>query len=136
MRGMSLLLMTAALAGCSATTAEPRTAEQQAHFDKLVSGKVAGPPVNCLPSYRSRDNMVIIDDNTLVFRDGSRRAYVNNLQGGCSNLGRGHYALVTRQFGGSGMCRGDIAEVADLVSGTVVGSCVLGDFVPYLKPGA
>jgi hypothetical protein len=48
-------------------------------------------------------------------------------------LGAGHYALVTRQFSGS-LCRGDIATVADLSSGMTVGSCVMGDFVPYTSP--
>jgi hypothetical protein len=131
MRAVSLLLLTAALAGCSTAPEAPRNARQEAHFQQLVAGKVAGAPTSCLPTYRARDNMVVVDDNTLVFRDGSRRVFVNNLTGGCSNLGSGFYALVTRQYGGLGMCRGDIAQVADVSNGFIVGSCTLGDFVPY-----
>ncbi|MEO7240673.1 MAG: DUF6491 family protein [Sphingomicrobium sp.] len=131
MRSVSLMVMTAALAGCSTAPEPERSAKQEAHFQELIAGKVAGAPLSCLPSYRSRDNMVVVDDNTLVFRDGRRRVYVNHIVGGCNNLSSGFYALVTRQYGGMGMCRGDIAEVADLTSGSIVGSCSLGDFIPY-----
>jgi hypothetical protein len=136
MRAFSLLLLGVALAACSTTAMEPtRSAKQQEQLSKALAGKVAGPPVSCLPSYLSKDNMTIIDDSTLLFRQGARTVYVNNLRGPCSNLSAGHYALVTRQFGGSGMCRGDIAEVADLTNGFIVGSCSLGDFVPYATAG-
>jgi hypothetical protein len=78
--------------------------------------------------------MVVIDDNTVLFRNG-RTVYRNDFQGGsCSRLGSGNYALLTRRTGGIGLCRGDIAEVKDLTVGITVGSCVMGDFVPYTRP--
>lgn len=130
MRSMSLLLITAALAGCSTAPQPGRSAGAEAHLQQLLAGKTAGAPRSCLPGYRSND-MVVIDDNTVVFKTG-RTVYRNDFQGGaCSNLGSGYYALLTRQYGGSGLCRGDIAEVKDLTNGITVGSCVLGDFVPY-----
>jgi hypothetical protein len=52
--------------------------------------------------------------------------------GSCSGLGSGHYALVTKQYGQ--LCRGDIGQVMDLSTGMHVGSCVMGDFVPYVSP--
>ena len=135
MRSMILLLLGASVAACTTAPPQPRSAQAEAHLHKLLAGKSAGQPVTCLPSYRSRD-MITIDDNTLVFRDSGSRVYVNNLEGGgCANLGRGFYTLVTRTTG-SGLCRGEIAEVADLNSGMTVGSCVLGDFVPYTRTGA
>jgi hypothetical protein len=133
MRGIALLLIGAALASCAAAPQPGRSAKAEAHFQKLLAGKVAGQPLTCLPSYRSTD-MVVVDEQTIAFRDGSRRVWVTNLRSGCSNLGSGHYALVTRQAGGSGICRGDIAEVADLTNGITVGSCVFGDFTPYERP--
>ena len=132
MRGIALLLIGATLASCAAAPQPGRSARAESHFQQLVAGKVAGPAATCLPSYRAKD-MVVIDDQTVAFRDGSRRVWVTHLSNSCSNLGSGHYALVTRNFG-SGLCRGDIAEVADLSNGFTVGSCVLGDFVPYSKP--
>jgi hypothetical protein len=136
MHRISLLVIGAALVGCSTIAAQQqqsmRSAQSQRQFDQLLAGKVAGAPVSCLPGFRSSD-MSVIDEHTVVFRDGSSRAYVNNMQGGCSNLG-GPYALVTRGFGGGQLCRGDIGQVVDLTNRMTVGSCVFGDFIPYSRP--
>ncbi len=134
-RGVSLLLIGSAAASCAVAPQPGRSAKAETHFQKLIAGKVAGQPLSCLPSYRSND-MVVIDDQTVAFREGSRRVWVSTLRSGCSNLGSGHYALVTRQGGGSGLCRGDIAQVADLTNGITVGSCVFGDLVPYTRAPA
>jgi hypothetical protein len=132
MRGMSLLLAAGAtLAGCS-TAPEVRTPQAELELSKALEGKVAQRPVSCLQTYRTGD-MTVIDDGTILFRQG-RTVYRNDLNGGsCNQLGRGHYTLVTRQYG-SGLCRGDIAQVVDLTSGATVGSCSMGDFVPYTSP--
>jgi hypothetical protein len=133
MRAIPLLLTAAALAGCTTQPPAPtRTAEGQAKFVQLTAGKVPGRPITCLPSYTTND-MVTIDDRTVVFKQG-RRVYVNHLLGECDGLDSGFYTLVTRS-GGSGMCRGDISRVADVRTGTTVGSCAIGDFVPYTPAG-
>jgi hypothetical protein len=75
--------------------------------------------------------MTAIDDNTIAFRQGSR-VYVNHPSGGCSRLNDG-FALVTRTPS-TRLCRGDIAQVVDMHNGFTVGSCTLGDFVPYASP--
>jgi hypothetical protein len=107
-------------------------AESQAKLQQLTAGKVAGTPMTCLPpSVRSR-NLEVIDDNTFAYVDGSSRVYVNHVRGECSNLGSGFYTLVVRS-GGSGVCSGDIADVADVRTGMTAGSCALGDFVPYTR---
>ena len=136
MRSIALLLIGAAIVGCATTAAQQpiRTAMAQQRYDQLLAGKVAGPPVSCLPTYH-QDDMVVIDEQTVAFRQGSNRVYVNHMQGGCSNLG-GSYALVTRQFGSAQLCRGDIGQVVDLTNHFTVGSCVFGDFVPYTRPRA
>lgn len=132
MRCMSLLLLTAALGACTTGPEPARTAEAAAHLDRLIAGKVAARPLTCLPHYRAND-MIVIDNGTVVFKNG-RTVYRNDFQGGgCSNLGKGNYALVTRTTG-SGLCSGDIAEVRDVSAGITVGSCVLGDFIPYSPP--
>ena len=78
--------------------------------------------------------MVVIDSDTVLFRESSRRVWRTEMRGHCALLGSGHYTLVTRSFGGGGPCAGDIAELVDLPSGMTVGSCVWGDFVPYSAP--
>ncbi|MGZ2411918.1 hypothetical protein ACUXST_001339 [Sphingomonas sp. F9_3S_D5_B_2] len=133
MRGIWLLVAAAAAASCS-TAPEPttRSPQGQRQFEQLIAGKVAGPPVSCLPSYQSND-MVVIDERTIAYRLGSGRVYINNMRGACNNLGNGT-ALVTRSFGSPQTCSGDIAQVADLTNRMTVGSCVFGQFVPYSKP--
>ena len=133
MRSMSVLLLTAALGACTTGPQPGRTANAEAHLQQLLAGKTAGPARSCLPEYRA-DNMVVIDDNTVLFRDG-RTVYRNDfLGGGCSRLASGFYTLLTKRSGGTGLCRGDIAEVRDLSNGITVGSCIVGDFVPYTTP--
>ena len=128
MRGLSLVLIGAAVASCS-TAPESRSPRAEDHLQRVLAGKVALAPVDCLRSYSSND-MIVIDDGTILFREGGR-IYRNDLGGGrCSGLSMGN-ALLTRQFGGQGLCRGDVAQVLSPSNGMIVGSCVLGDFVPY-----
>ena len=136
MRVISLLLVGGALASCSAAygPGPMRTAEKQREYQALLLGKVPQQPTSCLPHYRSGD-MRVIDEDTILFRDGTSRVYVAHMQGGCSGLGRGSTALVTHQFGSADLCRGDIAQVVDTLNRFPVGSCVFGDFTPYVRPG-
>ena len=128
-------LVTATLAGCAVNNAQQgqRSLRGQQTLDRYLTGKTAGAPQSCLPRYRS-DDMIVVDDNTILFRDGSNRVWRNDPAGGCSGLGRPGTALVTRSFGGTGLCRGEIATVVDTGSGFTVGSCSLGDFVPFTGP--
>jgi hypothetical protein len=113
-----------------------RTANKQLELQQLLNGKVAQAPISCLPHFRSGD-MRVIDEQTIAFRDGSHRVYVAHMPGGgCNDLDAGHTALVTKQFGSADLCRGDIARVVDTLNGFTVGSCVFGDFTPYVSPRA
>jgi hypothetical protein len=133
MRSLSLVLIASAVGSCMAGPPNPEViAREQAQLANLTAGKVAGPPISCLPSYRSND-MVVVNDSTIAFRQGSSRVYINHMQGGCTNVGQGSNALVTRTPGPN-LCRGDIAQVVDFSSRTPVGSCVFGDFVPFTRP--
>lgn len=77
--------------------------------------------------------MQVVDDYTILFHDG-RTVYVQNPRGGCSGLGSGANTLVTRQFGTTQLCSGDINRVVDLQTGMSGGSCVFSQFVPYTRP--
>jgi hypothetical protein len=133
MRCSFALVLAAAVGACAPVLPVERTPQAEAHLQQLLTGRVPGPPVSCLPDYRSND-MVVIDDSTVLFRDG-RTVYRNDFQGGaCNHLCSAFYALLTRRFGGVGLCRGDIAQVIDTGTGMTVGSCVVGDFIPYTKP--
>ena len=133
MRVILLMATAATLAGCMTQPQPPtRTAEGEAALQRVTAGRVAGAPITCLPPSARTRNMVTIDDSTVAFEDGSR-TYVNHLRGSCSSLKSGFYTLVTRSNGGSGLCMGDIADVADVRNGITVGSCALGEFIPYTR---
>lgn len=133
----ALAVAAAVVAGCATYAERPayRSAAKDREFREALAGKVAGRPVDCLPDHRG-GNMQVIDDNTIIFRDG-RTTYVQTPRGGCSPLGSGHYTLVTHSVGGQqGLCRGDIARVVDFSGGFTVGSCSLDSFVPFSLPRA
>lgn len=138
MRIPALLVAASALASC--TTAPPppgyaaaEAAREQAALQKELAGRVpAGPPLSCLPpgpTYYSSS----IGENTIVYKRGGT-VYVNHPPGGCTGLGSPFYSIVTKSVG-MGPCRGDIAQVMDLQNHVMVGSCSLGDFIPYRRPG-
>jgi hypothetical protein len=132
---LTVLASAGLLASCATTSApEPRSAKAQAELSRLLDGRVAGRAQSCLPTYRSQD-MVVIDENTLLFRDGSNRVWRSDLRGPCNSLGRPGTALLTKQFGGTGLCSGEIAQVIDTAQGFTLGSCAIGDFVPYRGRG-
>ena len=136
MRSVIPLLIVGVLTGCTYAPAQqaPMVDQRaQARLNQLLAGKVPGRPQACLPHFRA-DDMVVIDDYTIAFRDGTDRVWINKPPGGCNLLSAGPYALVTHTSIGS-TCRGDIANVADTMNHASVGTCVFSDFVPYTTPG-
>ena len=134
MRSISLLLLGATLASCTATAEQPtRSPRAQQQYLTLLVGKTPRPEISCLPNYSAND-MTVIDGRTLAFRRGTGTVYVMHLTPGCENLGSGTYALLSRQYGGSGLCRGDIQQVIDTTNRITVGSCTVGAIIPYTKP--
>ena len=136
MRLFYVLFTGVVLASCAAIGPwSMRTAQAQQRYEMLVAGKIAQAPMSCLPSSSGND-MIRIDDETIAFRDGSRRVYVNHMNGPCSGLSSESNALVTVEHTPPGPCSGDIARVVDTMSQMTVGSCAWGNFVPYVVPGA
>ena len=135
MRSIPLLCL-AALVGSCAMAPQPltRSPSGQRAYESLFANRVAGPEQSCLPSWNAND-MSIIDGRTIAFRVGTGTTYLVSLNDGCGLLGSGNYALLTKPFGGSGLCRGDIAQVVDTMNRQTVGSCTVGAIVPYTRPG-
>jgi hypothetical protein len=135
---MSRLLIAAAIAAGALAACAPgydieRSRQAAMKFDAELAGLVRGQPQNCLPP-QSRATVVAAREGVLLFREG-RTVYANDTRGGCEALADSHYALVTENFGGGGLCSGTLAKVVDLTgSGMVRGTCVLGDFTPYRRP--
>ena len=88
----------------------------------------AGAPAACVDTRDLRGNRSV-GDAAIIFGGQGRRVWVNRPAGGCPSLDYGR-ALQTRTPS-TRLCRGDIANVFDPVSGMSFGSCGLGDFTPY-----
>src|SRR5215471_18685519 len=138
MRGISLLLLGATLASCTTAPPPPSTRHSAAELQlqQLLAGKVARPEISCLQSYNTND-MTVIDGQTLVFRRGTGTVYLTHLSPGCELLSpQTTYALLSRQFGTTGMCRGDIQHVIDTTNRITVGSCTIASIIPYVRAGS
>ena len=138
MRSMSLLIAGTILASCAPVPPGPpgapmRTASGERAYQTLIAGKVPGRPMDCLPTYQQND-MSVIDGHSVAFRSGTRTAYLVQFTPGYELLDAGHYALLSRQFGGARLCRGDIQQVVDIMNRTTVGSCTVASIIPYTRP--
>lgn len=108
-------------------------ARSAAKLATALAGRAPGKPVDCIDNSRGSD-MQVIDDYTILFREHGT-VYVQKPPGGCYGLGNGSYTLVTRINATNRLCRGQIGELVDRVSGYGYGSCVFSEFVPYRKAG-
>jgi len=132
MRAVPILLAGMAVASCATNPPVPRADRDAAQLQQAIAGRVPGRSANCLPSYRA-DNMTVLDNGTLLFRDGST-TWVSRLSEGCARAGLSNYALVTKTYGGTGLCSGDIVQLVDTASGTFAGACTVAPFMAYRRP--
>lgn len=132
MRGIFILPISAVLGSCTVQAPPPPVPYTDAGLSQLLAGKAAGAPKSCLSNYRT-STLEMVRGSTVVYREGSR-IWVNHMQGGCAPAQSFGYTLVTRPFGFSGPCKGDIAYVVAPSGGPIVGSCEYGDFVPFDGP--
>ncbi len=128
------IMIAAVLSGCAAAPSGVPSkfeASEQVRLTKDLEGLIAGKPQNCI-DLRDAGGTESYGDNVLVFRSGPSLVYKNEVRGSCDKVGRFN-TLITRPFG-SQLCKGDIAQTADLSAGFTTGTCSLGDFVPYRRP--
>lgn len=125
-------LTVSTLTACAPGVEEPTTSRAAMRFNAELAGLVPGRPQNCLP-LRSSASVVAARGKTLLFREG-RMVYASETSGGCAAAADSQYALVTENFSGS-LCSGTLARVVDLnSSGSLRGTCMIGDFTPYRRP--
>ena len=131
---LAAVLAVSGLAACAGQEMAPdRDPRGEMRLAQALAGKVAGPPVSCLPHFRN-NQMEVIDRDTILFRDG-RTSYVQHTNGYCyPNGSRNGFTLVTQQYGNAALCRGDIGQVFDTTSQTFRGGCSFNDFIPYRTP--
>ncbi len=122
------LLLAAVMVASPALAAKRDTPDMQ--LTKLLAGRVAGTPVNCISLSGSQSSQVI-PGKAIVYRVGSR-LYVNTPRSGADSLGNDDI-LVTRTIG-SQLCSIDTVNLIDRGSRFQRGFVILGPFVPYDRP--
>lgn len=126
---LATLLAGAALLAAPVANARYRdTPDQQ--LAKLLKGRVAGKPVDCINLVRTGASQVI-DGKAIVYTVGST-LYVNEPRGGAEQLDN-NSILVTNTFG-SQLCSIDPVRLIDRNSFFPRGFVSLGQFVPYARP--
>ena len=110
--------------------AEEEMTKGEKQLAKLLEGRVAGEPTNCirnLPTERSRT----IDKTAYVFGSGST-IYVQRTT--TPDRINDRETLVIRRFGGgSQLCRQEVIRTVDPVTGIFGGGVMFVDFVPYTR---
>jgi hypothetical protein len=128
---MRLLIIAAvsALALAGTATAAPR-AKGEAQLAKLLQGRVAGQPVNCIRTWPN-NGMKTIDKTAYVFGHGDV-IYINRTTDPASI--DEDDALVVRKMGISReLCRTDIVTTFDTGSRFTTGNVFFTEFVPYRR---
>ena len=138
MKTIIMLFAAILAAGCTynrgpqaSARAQTQAAEDEAGLAAALSGRIAGPPQDCVDQTDLGGNKSYGRGVILFSGRTSDVVYVNRPAAGCPGLDFGR-ALKTRTTT-TQLCRGDIVTVFDPVSGTEFGGCSLGEFTPYRR---
>jgi len=102
--------------------------EQQ--LDKMLAGRIAGKPVDCISRLDSSDVQVI--DKTAIVYGSGRTIYVNRPVN-AGSLDSDDILVTTIRGGGGQLCRLDDIKTRDRSSHFPTGFVNLGQFVPYQR---
>jgi len=121
------LVTTAALLAAPALHAKPKlTGEQQ--LAKLLEGREAGTPVDCLPLSDTRDAKII--DKTAIVYGSGRVIYVNRPTNADS---LDDDDIMVTELHTSQLCKIDTVKLHDRTSHMFSGFVGLNEFVPYRR---
>ena len=129
---MKKLLTLAAVAGGLILGVPAQAADRpdgETRLARMLEGRVAGAPVDCVDLRRVRSSSVI--DHTAIVYDAGSVIYVQRPTSGLNSL-RDWDTMVSRPFGGR-LCSIDTVRMVDPHSGMLTGIVFLDDFVPYRR---
>jgi hypothetical protein len=135
MRSWLTGLMTVAVlaTASSALAGDEGNAKGERSLAKMVEGRVAGEPVDCIDPRRALMTDVI-DKTAIVIRMPGGIVYVNRPEMGVAALD--HDFIINPRTNGVRLCRGDAVAMVDRGGKGSAGSRAsvsLGQFVPYTK---
>lgn len=114
-------------------TSQPTTRAErnEARLAERLEGRTAGEMVSCV--YAPNSNRLETIEGVGFVYDGGNTLYVARPRDP-SVLGPNDIVLV-RRFTGSQLCRQDLMQTVDRLSGMLSGIVAIDGFVPYTKPG-
>ena len=131
MKTLATLLGGAALALAGTTAASARSAEEnEAKLARMIEGRTAGEPVNCISALQS--NRIEVIEHVGIVYDAGNTIYVARPTDP-RQLGRDDVVVIER-FGGR-LCANDVIRTVDRYQGFTTGAVFLDNFVPYTKAG-
>ena len=127
MRKLAIALAATALLASPALHARERVSGEE-KLAKVLEGRIAGEPVDCLP-YSAQDDVEVIDKTALVYGHGdtiwvNRPSNASNLDDDDIMVRRSHTAQ---------LCKLDTIQMHDSVGYFYSGFVGLEQFVPYRK---
>ncbi len=114
-----------------ASSAQDAPSKGEQELAKMLEGRVAGEPKDCIFVSGTNPQMTIIDKTAIVYRDG-RTIWVNRPNN--PEALDDNDILVTERFGAN-YCKLDRTYLVDRTGGFFSGALFLGQFVPYRTPG-
>jgi hypothetical protein len=124
---MRLSLLAAAVA---IALPSPVLARLQPSPAPFLATKVAGPARDCLTDFQRDRETRTYASGDILYRGAGTTWYLNHPEG-CPRF-TSTMIFVTRTP--VQLCRGDIIEIHQQLSGAFLGSCALGAFTPYTDP--
>ena len=131
MKTLATILAGTALVLAGATAASAKSAaENEAKLARMLEGRTAGEPVNCISALRST-NIQVLEHVGIVYESGNT-IYVAR-PSDPDQLRRNDIVVINR-YGGQ-LCTSDMIRTVDRYQGFTTGAVFLNDFVPYTKEG-
>lgn len=124
---ITLLIGAAAVAAMPAQAGQRLSPEEK--LARVVAGRVAGEPVECINLRQVRNSQVI--DNTALVFDTGNVIYVNRPRAGAEALGSMDIQVVRPGIGR--LCSVDTVDMVDRTTLSPNGIVFLGQFVPYRR---
>lgn len=124
-----ILLTVAAVATLAAPAAAAPRLHGEAELAKLLEGRAAGAPVDCIDLSLVHSSQVIA--GTAIVYDMGGTLYVNRPRAGAEELNPWD-TMVVKPLNHQ-LCRVDVVQLFDSGSHFREGAVFLGDFVPYRR---
>lgn len=126
---ITTIFAAAAIAALPAAASAIERLAPEERLAKLLDGRVAGPPQDCI-QLSTVSSSQVIDKTAIVYRIGST-LWVNRPEGGAGSLDDDDI-LITRLSTGQ-LCSIDTVQLQDRGSNMYNGFVSLGKFVPYRR---